>query len=161
MRRIMVNIDASAEWRKRFGGKTAKGIEYEGPGLYDKKTGAAWEGFANKGEPFSMYGNEPIYRPMIMRDMPEHLSVNQDRLISSRSEYREELKRTDTVPMERGMKGESPGYVDDRFAKANRKKSTQKAKDLFAQERKDTLAAAGLNDDMSSKPITAHIQFPS
>ena len=100
-------------------------------GWVDKKTG----------EPMEKKTRE-IVAPMVMRDMPEHVGPS-GRLITSRSAFREECKRTGSVPFDRGLKGSS-GYLDPKVAKANGVKFDPENRARFEAEKKQAFKDASL-----------------
>ena len=108
-------------------------------GWVDKKTGQPLTARNHNGAPPL---DEVICAPMVMRDMPEHVGPS-GRLISSRSQFRDECKRTGSVPFDRGLKGSS-GYLDPRVAKANGKKHDPENVQRWKAGRKQALKDAGL-----------------
>lgn len=83
----------------------------------------------------------PIAAPMVVRDVPEHMSPD-GKLVTSRSQYREALKRTDCVAPDKASSGMK--YLDNRNAAANGKAYDPEYKAKWRDDRKKALKAAGL-----------------
>jgi hypothetical protein len=143
MRKRLKWIDGSAAWRAAFAGKTDKYAEYVGPGFYDLKTGEEWGGFA---KPFDtgaavVLGNEPIYSPMYIPDVPDHISTVSGRYIGSASQQRDEFKRTNTRPWDADEK-QPLGYADRNFALSRGLKICDKTSAWLEDKARTTAAAA-------------------
>lgn len=128
--RRFVWCDHKSTFDRVFGKRD--GASFAGAGFYDRSTAAV-----DVDEPVD------IVAPMVMRDIPEHVGPT-GRLITSRSEYRDELKRTDCVPRERGLKSRALGYINPEIARAEGKRPSEAAAEFVRSERASALKRAGL-----------------
>ena len=98
-RKRLVWVDTTAGWLERFTGVAERYAEFDGPGFYDRATGDCWGGFP-RADDSVMLGNEQIYSPMIIKDVPEFFEQGYG-YVSSRSTKREMMKdmggKTETV----------------------------------------------------------------
>jgi hypothetical protein len=84
---------------------------YDGPGLYNLKTGYMMD--AGQGDVISA--------PMVMRDTPDYYSVVSDKWVTSRSWRREDLKRTGCIEMDPPRKRHKRPLINKAFAERNGK----------------------------------------
>ena len=127
--------------------------DYEGKGLYNKKTG--W--------PIDMPQREELCAPIVMSDIPEHVAPDGTH-VTSRSHRREVCDRNGYVPYEKRIpKGEREsrprGYANERYAKKRKTRVNEAAEEWMTNKTKKTAKAAGLTGDavdaMTQKRIDA------
>ena len=116
---------------------------YEGPGLYNKRTGYMMD----------RPQHEEVCAPFVMRDVPEHQHPG-GKWISSRSHQRSENDRHDLLPWEPVKKGRrwsrhnKPELANETFARRRGLKTSDRAKaDLHddLQRKRDGLKPQKLN----------------
>ena len=113
MRSTYKLIESRARFDEMFGAKAT----WEGPGLYNTRTGYMMD------KP----QQDVICAPMVIRDTPAYYSVVSDKWIDGRADRREDLKRTGCFELDReygrGMPRKPHKYplLNEAFAKRNRK----------------------------------------
>lgn len=100
-------IESRPAFEALFAGKA----DYEGPGLYNIKTGYLMD------KP----QGDVICAPQVMRDTPDYYSVVSDRWVSGRADRREDLKRTGCIEADPPRKREKRPLINKAFAKRNNK----------------------------------------
>lgn len=106
-------FECRAKFDEVFGSKAS----WEGPGMYNTRTGYMMD------KP----QGDVICAPMVVRDTPAYYSVVSDRWVEGRADRREDLKRTGCVEMDRdygrGMprKPHKRPLLNEAFAKRNGK----------------------------------------
>lgn len=106
-------IESRSRFDEMFGAKAT----WEGPGLYNTRTGYMMD------KP----QQDVICAPMVVRDTPAYFSVVSSKMIEGRAARREDLKRTGCIEMDRdygrGMprKPHKRPLLNEAFAKRNGK----------------------------------------
>ncbi|MFM1816828.1 MAG: hypothetical protein RLZ98_3523 [Pseudomonadota bacterium] len=84
MRQTLIVVETQTDWLARFGSLPSSPLGgYEGPGLYDKKTGD-----------YAGTQREGVCRPYYIADIPDHEAPS-GRIVTSQSGRREEIKRSE------------------------------------------------------------------
>lgn len=141
-----------ASFTKRLGRVSDEnGTRWMAPGFYDTADGMLQSDNRMHGE---------ICAPMVMRDVPEH-TTDWTSLITSRSQLREHMKRTDTVPFEKdGMKGRPiTGILNEKTAAASGLPYSPEHNEHMSAATSAAWKNAGLNSDGSGAPIDINIKL--
>lgn len=119
-----VVIFSREKWESMFGHLADKILQYEGEGLYNKKTG----------EYLSTQRPE-LCKPYVIPDIPAHVGPS-GKVVNSRSDQRDEFKRSDTYPWE-PINDRPRGFTDSRVVRQRGLKAPCEAtKEWLAKEKK-------------------------
>ena len=136
-------------YNRRLGKASALwGTSFVEAGFYDAEDGMMQSHNQSHGE---------VCAPMVMGDLPDHEGPS-GKMITSRSHYREELKRTNTVPYDRGLRGDVRDYIDPRPAAVAARlgvgrKWTPETKEKMDHMKARAFEEAALNSDGSPKEL--------
>ena len=120
-------VASRSAWDAKFADKADRITAFEGEGLYNKATG---ELLATQ--------REGVCAPFVIGDIPDHIGPS-GKIVTSRSNQRDEYKRSDTLPWE-PINDRPRGFVDPRVAKARGVKVSDKTLTWLHEKRAKGIA---------------------
>lgn len=91
-------------WASKFADKAGRVTSFEGAGLYNKATGE-----------ILATNRDGVCAPYVIGDCPDHIGPS-GRIVTSRSNQRDEFKRSDTLPWE-PINDRPRGFIDPAVVK--------------------------------------------